>query len=468
MLPGQHSLLGYPVDDELTGRHLAEFTHPDDLAAGLAKMVELSEGEIPDVPFTVRARRADGSWVALELTMFDARADPVLGGVVMRARLVPDQPRDRCRPLLGLEPLAEAISSGVLAAEPGGVVVYANRAAADLLGRPAHDLVHHHWRLLVHPADLDEVLSAADAAMAGPGNHEVVFRMVLDGDRTRWMHARINALGPQDDPAGWVAVVQDVTRQRATEADLAHRATHDPLTGLPNRLLLHDRLEQAIARLTRADVHVAVMFLDIDKFKSINDEFGHSVGDATLLDLATRIQHAIRPGDTAARVGGDEFVIIADDVDEARAVAIAERVAAAVQVRVPTSTTPIEISTSIGIALAGPGETVDDVLSLADQAMYRAKRNPESSIVVAGSPDLKVVCSASYFTATGLTGALVAPVMGSGAATRSMSYWPSAAQSAARASRFQFWPWMRPMSRRWSMWTASVSLQSGEAGGKTS
>jgi diguanylate cyclase (GGDEF)-like protein len=109
----------------------------------------------------------------------------------------------------------------------------------------------------------------------------------------------------------------------------------------------------------------------------VNDEHGHALGDAVLVEVAARIAGAVRPGDTAARVGGDEFVVVADDVDEARSLAIAERVAAAIAGTIEVDDVRVTLGASIGVTLAGPGESVDDILNRADQAMYRAKRRAD-------------------------------------------------------------------------------------------
>lgn len=408
--PGQPRLLGFADHGDVSGLHLATYTHPDDLALVLAEMAAVEAGRSSGEPLVVRARAADGGWRWLEVAAFDARTVPAIEGVVLRLTLLPEArrptagtPATACAPeapsaetspprSAGMESLAEALSAGVLAADGRGRVVYANRAAADLFERPASELIDAGWQQAVHPADLDQVRTTARAATGSAGTLDVTFRLMSHFE-LRWVHARFSGLGDPASRDGWVVVLHDITHQRALESDLVHRATHDPLTGLPNRLLLHDRLEQAIARLHRADDHVAVMFLDIDDFKSVNDTFGHAVGDATLVDLSARLQRTVRPGDTAARVGGDEFVLIADDVDETRALAIAHRVARSLAVPVPPSaqSTPahegrsLHITTSIGVALASPGQRVDEVLGLADQAMYRAKRGAQGQVVMAGT-----------------------------------------------------------------------------------
>ena len=282
-----------------------------------------------------------------------------------------------------MAPLADALASGILAADQTGAVVYANAAAAELFWMAPAALLEHGWLAPIHIDDLEEVQAAAAAALSGLAHQDVSFQLWIDADHARWVHARFSGLRSSTGRDGWVAALEDITTRRAAEHELSFQATHDALTGLPDRLLLRDRLEQGIARLDRHDAKLGVLFIDLDGFKAVNDEHGHAVGDAVLVQVAGRIAGAVRPGDTAARVGGDEFVVVADDVDEARSLAIADRVAGAVAGPIGVDEIEVTLGASIGVTLAGPGEAVDDVLNRADQAMYRAKRRPGDKIELA-------------------------------------------------------------------------------------
>jgi len=154
------------------------------------------------------------------------------------------------------------------------------------------------------------------------------------------------------------------------EAKMRHDAVHDPLTGLANRTLLRDRLEQVRARVERDDADTGVLFVDLDDFKQVNDAFGHGTGDAVLVEFAARLRGAVRPADTVARVGGDEFVVVCDHLDDAAAAALAERIQEAISPPIAIDGGELAMSASIGIAV---GRDPYALLADADAAAYRAK-----------------------------------------------------------------------------------------------
>jgi diguanylate cyclase (GGDEF)-like protein/PAS domain S-box-containing protein len=160
-----------------------------------------------------------------------------------------------------------------------------------------------------------------------------------------------------------------------------HEAVHDPLTGLANRTLLRDRLEHALARSGRERGATAVLFIDLDNFKQVNDTFGHAAGDAVLVETARRLQTAVRPGDTIARHGGDEFVAVCEDIDEEAALAVGRRLQEAIQPPLIAGGVEHELSASIGIAIGDHGP--DELIGEADLAAYRAKAAGRARIELA-------------------------------------------------------------------------------------
>jgi diguanylate cyclase (GGDEF)-like protein/PAS domain S-box-containing protein len=190
------------------------------------------------------------------------------------------------------------------------------------------------------------------------------------------MRARDYTPGDVDFLQSLANVLADAVERQATEDDIRHRSLHDPLTRLPNRVLFHDRLKQALARMQRSRSLGAILFLDLDRFKLVNDSLGHHVGDELLVSVAPRLKQALRSADTVARFGGDEFGILLEDISEEHdAIAAAERIAAIFARPFVVGASEHFVTVSIGIALARGGEVADDLVRDADAAMYRAKEH---------------------------------------------------------------------------------------------
>ena len=189
------------------------------------------------------------------------------------------------------------------------------------------------------------------------------------------MEERGQAISDDDGQPRWLdGVMMDLTVRKALEEQLAHDAAHDPLTGLPNRTLLVDHLEATLARAERAGTHTAVLFLDLDRFKLVNDAMGHTAGDELLVHFTRRLNSVLRDGDMAGRTGGDEFVIVCADLETpAEAETIAGRVADVLGDPFTVQGRTVFVTASIGIALAEVGALAGDVLRSADAAAYRAK-----------------------------------------------------------------------------------------------
>ena len=206
----------------------------------------------------------------------------------------------------------------------------------------------------------------------------VRFDLEPTGTPGRWVHVVASRYDAGEGRRVLVHV-EDVTDRKAEEDRLSHQATHDGLTGLANHMVLHGRLEAVLAGGHTA----ALLFLDLDRFKLVNDSLGHAAGDQLLRQVARRVSQAVRPGDLVARLGGDEFVVLCERLGEVEARAVAERIAAHLRPPVVLDEgVPLVAVTSVGIRMTGPGDTVADVVRDADTAMYAAKAAGGNGAVV--------------------------------------------------------------------------------------
>jgi diguanylate cyclase (GGDEF)-like protein/PAS domain S-box-containing protein len=234
------------------------------------------------------------------------------------------------------------------------------------------------WFDLVHRDDLLRLRAAIDAHLAGQTPHLLSEHRIRHADGTwRWVLTRGLAIRGEDGQATRMAgSLADITDRHTAEDQLQHDALHDGLTGLPNRALFKDRLDQLLQRALRdTEVGCAVLFLDIDRFKLVNDSLSHAVGDHLLVALAGRVAAVLRPGDTVARIGGDEFTILLDGVvSEQGAQIVTDRLQTALADAFSVDGHKLFMTASIGIALSTPRITSADLIRNADIAMYDAKR----------------------------------------------------------------------------------------------
>ena len=368
---GADRALGYPTDEPMEF-HVAEYVHPDDLGRVLRILEECrkSDPPVPEDSILVRVRDYQGAWRVFGVRGIDARLDPELGGFVLQlAEVVEDTRAFEARFLS----LAEVVPSGILSAEARGRVVFSNEAAEQILDVPADHLSRDGWESVVVSEDLADVLSAAGAVLTTSGREQVTFR-VRTSDGLRWVHATFVPLGEPDAGTGWLATLEDVTERRGVESRLAYLATHDPLTGLPNRMLLEDRLGQACARNRRNTGRLAIAFVDLDDFKAVNDLLGHAAGDQVLVEVARRLTGAVRPEDTVARLGGDEFVAVCELANAAGLPDLVDRIRASLTVPMIVEGKRVEITAAIGGISTDRDLSPSELLARADQAMYRDKR----------------------------------------------------------------------------------------------
>jgi diguanylate cyclase (GGDEF)-like protein/PAS domain S-box-containing protein len=262
-----------------------------------------------------------------------------------------------------------------------GRLTRVNAALCELLGYPAEQLEERTLSDVTHPDDreaTDELVSQLAAGMAGNSTSSV--RCLHADGHAVWVEMSTSLINDLDDrPKYAVTQIDDVTDRRAETERLSALALQDPLTGLANRLLLNDRLAQAIIRTSRSFRTLAVLMCDLDGFKPVNDTHGHAAGDAVLKEVATRIRAAVRPADTVARVGGDEFVVLCEDMEDLHSPdVIVQRINESLQEPFRVGEVEVRIGVSVGMAVGeGPGLNADDLLAEADAGMYERKRSPK-------------------------------------------------------------------------------------------
>ena len=255
--------------------------------------------------------------------------------------------------------------------------LYLNPAAERLYGRPVADFFADRtlWLSMVHPDDRQRLLDSR-RELFDRKTLTREYRIVRPDGSERWLENKVRVIqGPDGTPIRIDGIASDISERRSNTERMLHQANHDTLTGLPNRSLLNDRIAQALALARRAGQHVAVLFLDLDGFKFVNDSFGHSFGDALLRSVAARLMVVVRESDTIARLGGDEFVILLPSLARAEdAAQVASKVRDAFIAPLSQDGRDVHLSASIGISVfPQDGDTGDTLLMHADVAMYRAK-----------------------------------------------------------------------------------------------
>ncbi|MFJ6017070.1 putative bifunctional diguanylate cyclase/phosphodiesterase [Streptomyces sp. NPDC092952] len=275
--------------------------------------------------------------------------------------------------------LVQGSSDVIMIAAPTGVLRYVSPAAAGVYGREAEELVGAELSSIIHPEDLGRVIHEVRRFLATPPSEEPTTRIECrfrsgTGD---WLNVESTVNRHQ---GGLILNSRDVTERVRLQAQLQHNAEHDPLTDLPNRALFTKRVRQALGGRRSGDQGTAVLFIDLDGFKAVNDRHGHQAGDELLVQAARRLQESVRAGDTAARLGGDEFaaIILGDgtrdqSARECQVHEIADRLRLTLSQPYRVGTGDVRVAASIGVAFAEPGISPSDLMRNADLAMYRAK-----------------------------------------------------------------------------------------------
>jgi len=353
---------------EALGRSVEGLVVPDGMREYAAEiMTELSAGRLWSGVFMVR-RKDNSTFPALvtDSGLWDERGRLLgIAGVSIDLDEV-------------LRPLLQRSHEAAINTDKAGRVRFAGPRVTSLTGWPGEELADSLWWDFVHPDDLDAVRAAHVAVASGDEPLPLVEHRVRCADGT-WLWVDMAVTNLLDEPMmhGILLTLYDVRERRAWTEDLTHRALHDPLTGLVNRAAFREYLTSHLA--TRGH-EGALIYLDLDGFKTVNDRFGHTAGDAVLRNVADRLRAAVRPEDVCCRLGGDEFAVLARAVaGSTQAINLVRRVHTAVSQPVSVNDSTIRPQASVGIALLGGSGDPEQAMRFADEDMYRRKRRQSSS-----------------------------------------------------------------------------------------
>jgi diguanylate cyclase (GGDEF)-like protein/PAS domain S-box-containing protein len=386
--PSVRHLFGYSPQG-LIGAPTAYLVHPEDLPAAIDAYRALAFASPDDVrTLSLRLRRRGGSYVDVEVVLHavvgsdGAIAEIQSSARDVSARVAAERARRSAEDVFRLAMEHAPMGMAVLGLD--GAWVTFNSALPRLAGYDAAAFSELSLLDVVLPDDRP----AAAAALRQMLDDEIEkseqnVRLVDRSGAEVWVELGIRLIRDDDGtPSYFVVQAVDISDRMRAQERLVRRAVTDPLTGLPNRLVLEDRLEQALARCRRDGAQVGIVFIDLDHFKSLNDVFGHDAGDEVLRQLSARLSDAIRDGDTAVRLGGDEFVVLCErDVDLAGVQSLATRLQAELSRPYDLAWGQARVSCSFGLTL-GSGPDAATLLHQADAAMYRSKREGRSRINV--------------------------------------------------------------------------------------
>ncbi len=381
--PAIEWMLGYSPE-ELVGEDAFDYVHPDDLQRVKAAFDEVVKDPERQPSAEYRFRHKDGSWRWLESVGTNLTEQPGVGGFVINSRDITGrkeaeerlrEAEERYRMLVEQIPAVTYIDP----VDEPETSLYTSPQIEHVLGyTPEEWQTQKLWPTRLHPDDRERILAADKRFETGGGEpFSEEYRLLAKDGSVVWVREEAVLLKDEaGEPLYWQGVFYDLTERKALEERLEHRAFHDYLTDLPNRQLFVDRLGKALGRTRRKkDRKVAVLFTDLDEFKVINDSLGHEAGDLLLTLVAERLKRCLRPEDTLARFGGDEFVVLIEALEDPEvAVRVARKITEELKRPFHLEGRELFATSSIGIGLGDAGtKTPEDLLRDADTAMYRAK-----------------------------------------------------------------------------------------------
>lgn len=386
--PSAKTLLGHDPEEWL-GMAATSVVHPDDVPAATEAFAQTRAAPGEAAPLEVRIADAGGRFRHFQVIANNLLHDPVVAGIVVSARdLSAIQSADE-RAAAAEERFArlfDQASTGMATITGDGTIVRANHALESLLGVPLDHLTGSNLLRYVDRAERPECERNLRGFADGTMQSYRADRTFRRGDGVV-VHARVVATAMRDRDGGLTEIlvqIEDETERRELARRLAHDATHDRLTGLANRALLLESIDRAVAAARRSGRQLAVLFIDLDNFKPVNDTLGHDAGDELLRGVAARLREHVRGGDQVARLGGDEFAVLCADLAVADdAVDIAHRLKAALHEPFDVRGREVSVGACIGVAIAG-SEPVEaaGLVARADAAAYRGKHNGRGRVEV--------------------------------------------------------------------------------------
>jgi len=413
--PSAEPIFGMPID-QLIGTHVGEYVHPDDRHISLGMLAELQTRTSQDAPVEreLRVVHPDGTahWLDVRgMNLFDS---PAIKGILLNARIITERKEAEVRQTeLYLREMTARASSDLAQQRFQDLVhgldaivweldmttrryTFVSQRAETMLGYSVDRWMKERgfWESHIHPDDRARVLTHWNGTVEKKLGHEIEYRMITAHNETIWIRDIAVARLVNGFPRQYRGIMIDITETKKAEQELRRMALTDTLTNLPNRTLFLDRLEHARHQGTRHNEELAVLFLDIDHFKEINDTYGHATGDAVLVAVAQRLRQCIRKPDTLARLSGDEFTILLEGVRDARRAAIsaAERIIDAFATPLWIDNREIPVKPSVGIATTIGDYDANELLRQADVALYSAKTAGRGRLAVF-EPSMNIVPS---------------------------------------------------------------------------
>lgn len=376
--PASATVLGFEPD-ALIGTRGIDLVHPEDRTLTAPLKNPTPPGE-PPVRLTVRARHADGSYRWIEasahalVTDDDRPEQMITASRDITDRVIAEQARDAAVRMFELA--MNHATVGVALRSLDGTLTSVNPALCHILGREAADLLGHSLTEFTVGSDTDSQEAVHAVETGTLDRHEVEQELHRPDGTSVWcLHTVIGLPEPSGEIGHLMVQLQDITAQRRATEQLERAALTDPLTGLPNRTVLEERLTRALTAARRTKTLVGVLFVDLDNFKQVNDTYGHDVGDTVLREVGIRLAGAVRHTDTVVRLGGDEFVVVREDLtDSDQMHDLAGRLIEVLAKPIGRQNDTLVVTASIGLAAAGGEVTAGELLAQADEEMYRVKR----------------------------------------------------------------------------------------------